>query len=89
MLRIMFPGSVFLRCTEMIKRDVLLKKLADSEGYNDVLDLLEAATFDSVVPGICVKCELTEEVEPDCRRGYCASCDGQSVISCLILAGVI
>ena len=68
-----------------------LEKLARIEGYEDVMDLLEAASFDSVVPGICkVKgCDYSTGVEPDSDSGWCEECDKGTVVSCLVLAGII
>lgn len=53
--------------------------------------MLEAATFDSVNPGICTKrdCDRTIEVEPDQDRGWCPTCGANTVASALILAGII
>jgi hypothetical protein len=50
-----------------------LQALADSEGYDDADELLEANSSDSVVPGICTNpnCDYTTEVEPDQDRGHC------------------
>lgn len=69
----------------------LLNKLAEIEGYEDPMDMLEDASTDSVVPGICrVKgCGYTTGVEPDQRQGWCENCEKGTVVSCLILAGVI
>jgi hypothetical protein len=68
-----------------------LEMLTASEGYDDVLELLAAATLDSVCPGICMNpgCDYTTEVEPDQDRGYCESCCTQTVKSALMLAGLI
>jgi len=71
----------------MTKQEGLIK-LAASEGMKE-LDMLEKATWDSVVPGICLECGYTAEVEPDSTQGYCEGCGKQTVQSCLILAGVI
>lgn len=67
-----------------------LKKLAKIEGM-DVMEMLEAATFDSVAPGICSNewCNYVREVEPDCRDGWCKKCQSGTVESCLVLAGII
>jgi len=53
--------------------------------------MLEAATFDSVAPGICSNewCNYVTEVEPDCRDGWCKKCQSGTVESCLVLAGII
>jgi hypothetical protein len=60
------------------------------DGSDDPMAMLEDAVHDSVCPGICRKCEGTfEEVEPDQDRGWCEQCQENSVISCLMLAGII
>ena len=66
----------------------LLETLADIEGL-DVMELLELATYDSVSPGMCPKCEYTTEVEPDQSEGWCEECSAGNVKSALILAGII
>jgi hypothetical protein len=73
------------------ERATKLKKLAESEGHQNVHDLLEDAACDSVVPGICTRpdCSYTGECEPDARENYCEACGGQTVQSCLVLAGLL
>lgn len=66
-----------------------LDTLCDIYGYNDMYDMLEAATFDSVAPGICRECGYSIEVEPDSDSGWCEECNKGSVVSCLVLAGII
>jgi hypothetical protein len=68
-----------------------LEKLAEIEGFDDELDLLQEATGDSVCPGICTNrgCDYTNEVEPDQDQGYCEVCGTQTVKSALVLGGVI
>lgn len=66
-----------------------LNELADAYGFASVDEMIEAAVFDSVVPGICTRCGYTTEVEPDSQSGWCEECDAGSVVSCLILAGII
>lgn len=68
-----------------------LETLAKSEGYTTVNQFLMARALDSVVPGICVRpdCDLTTEVEPDQDRGWCESCEANTVKSGCILAGII
>lgn len=68
-----------------------LETLARNEGFEDTMEMLEAATFDSVVPGICKAkgCEYSTEVEPDCNAGWCEDCQRNTVVSCLVLAGII
>lgn len=71
-------------------RDTKLQKLAEIEGYS-IDDLLQAATFDSVSPAICINpdCDYTTEMEPDQDRGWCEVCEQNTVQSALILAGLI
>jgi hypothetical protein len=73
------------------ERATKLKKLAESEGYENIQDLLYDAAYDSVVPGICTRlgCSYTCECEPDARENYCEACGGQTVQSCLVLAGLL
>jgi len=67
-----------------------LEDLAEIEGMSED-EMLEQGTFDSIAKGICSSedCDYTTEVEPDCRKGYCEVCGKQSVMSCLVLAGII
>lgn len=65
-----------------------LKELAAYEGMTE-MELLEDATYDSVVPGICLDCGYSCGVEPDSSEGYCETCEKNSVQSCLVLAGII
>ena len=68
-----------------------LEQLAEIEGYSDTMDMLEAATFDSVAPGICKNpdCDYSCEVEPDSASGWCEECNTNTVVSCLVLGGLI
>ena len=68
-----------------------LMKLCESEGYDDLDDLLAVAALDSVCPAICMTegCDYTTEMEPDQTEGYCEVCGGNTVVSVLILAGLI
>ena len=72
-------------------RDAKLRALCAAEGFDSIDAMLEAATFDSVSPGICIKpnCDGTMEVEPDQDRGWCEVCGGNTVASAQILAGII
>jgi hypothetical protein len=66
-----------------------LETLRAAEGFETVDEMLEAATFDSVSPAICFDCDHTCEMEPDQDRGYCENCGQNTVVSALILAGII
>ena len=72
-------------------RSTKLEELAQEWGYSEPEEMLEHYCIDSVVPGICCEpeCRYSTEVEPDCRDGYCEMCGGQTVQSCLVIAGVI
>ena len=71
------------------ERDAKLKTLQDAEGFENLEAMLEAATFDSVSPAICTNCDYTCEMEPDQDRGWCESCGKNTVVSALVLAGLI
>ena len=68
-----------------------LQTLAESEGYDDPMDMIEACAMDSVNPGICMNegCDYTTEVEPDSDSGYCEECGTNSVKSASMLYGII
>ena len=70
-------------------RQAKLEALRAAEAFDSIDAMLEAATFDSVSPAICTNCDYTCEMEPDQDRGYCESCGGNTVVSALILAGII
>lgn len=67
------------------------EQLAEDYGFSDVMDMLEMASIDSMVPGICVNddCNYSTDVEPDQREGYCENCGTQTVQSCLIIEEII
>ncbi len=70
----------------------LIKKVAKEDFDGDVLALLEHATNASPCPGICTNpnCEeLNDECDPDTTDGCCPECEGETVQSVLILAGLI
>lgn len=71
-------------------RRTKLSKLIESEGFENLEQMLQSTVFDSVCPGICVnsECNCTVEVEPDQDRGWCEVCETQTVQSALILAGL-
>lgn len=73
------------------EREAKLETLRQVEGFATIEAMLEAATFDSVSPGICTKpdCDGTIEVEPDQDRGWCPVCGSNTVKSALMLAGII
>ena len=68
-----------------------LMKLCEIEGFDCLDDLLAVAATDSVCPAICMTegCDHTAEMEPDQAEGYCEACGGNTLMSVLILAGLI
>lgn len=71
------------------RTDAKLEALRQSEGFDTLEDMLQAAVFDSVSPGICLECDYSTEVEPDQDRGWCENCSRNTVVSALVLAGII
>ena len=72
-------------------RQEKLAKLLEAEGFDTLEDLAEAVVSDSVSPAICTEpdCDYTSEMEPDQDAGYCESCGKNTVVSALVLAGLI
>jgi hypothetical protein len=68
-----------------------LMKLCEAEGFDSLDDLLAVAATDSICPAICMTqgCDHATEMEPDQTEGYCEACGGNTVVSVLILAGLI
>jgi hypothetical protein len=68
-----------------------LMKLCDAAGFDSLADLLAASMSDSVCPAICMTegCDYTTDMEPDQTEGYCEACGGNTVVSALVLAGII
>jgi hypothetical protein len=75
-------------------RRAKLRTLCETEGYVDESDLFAAAMTDSVCPAICCNpdnpgCDYTEEKEPDSRDGWCEECRRGTMVSALLLGGII
>jgi hypothetical protein len=68
-----------------------LMKLCDAEGFKSLDDLLALSVADSVCPAICMteECDFIAAMEPDQTEGHCEACGGNTVVSALILAGLI
>ena len=75
----------------MVSTSTLLETLAEDCGYSSVTNLLEASSYDSLVPAICITegCGYTSEYEPDSQFGWCECCEKGTMKSALILAGII
>ena len=67
------------------------RELARDGGHAFVVEMFKACVTDSVSPAICTArdCSYTTEMEPDQDRGYCEACGGNTVVSALVLAGLI
>ncbi|MEP0313224.1 hypothetical protein [Hyphomonas sp.] len=76
---------------QQTERQAKLDALREAEGFATIEAMLEAAAFDSISPGICIKddCDGTIEVEPDQDKGWCPDCGSNTIASALILAGII
>jgi hypothetical protein len=75
-------------------RRAKLRTLCETEGYEDENDLFAAAMADTVCPAICCNpdnpdCDYTEEKEPDSRDGWCEECGRGTMVSALVLGGII
>ncbi len=78
-----------------------LALLASEYGYDCGLDLINRYATElvqpryemlSLVPAICVSLdcvEYSEELESDCDGGFCNYCGESTMVSCMVLAGVI
>ena len=70
-----------------------LRTLLELEGYDpdDPMEALEDWTYDSTVPGICKNpnCDYIAHYESDQSRGWCEECSANTVVSGLILAGIM
>jgi len=68
-----------------------LMKLCEYEGFTTFDQLLRHVGSDSVCPAICVTegCDHTAEMEPDQNEGYCEACGGSTMVSALVLAGLM
>ncbi len=51
------------------------------------VEVLGQAVFDGRCPAICTECGYITEMEPDQDAGWCDECDGNTVVSALVLAG--
>ena len=74
-----------------------LTKLCEIEGFkneNDLFLSFAVAMTDSVCPAICcnpenLDCDYVEEKEPDSREGWCEECQRGTMVSALVLGGII
>ena len=76
------------------QRAAKLRRLCEIEGLDDETALFAAAIADSVCPAICCNpdnpgCDYTAEMEPDQDRGWCEMCERGTLVSGLVLGGII
>jgi hypothetical protein len=85
-----YTPSVVAAAVEKRGKQDKLERLATLEGLT-LDEMLGQASCDSVAKGICSvpRCDYTNDVEPDQAHGYCEKCGGQTVTSCLVLAGIL
>jgi hypothetical protein len=68
-----------------------LIKVCEAEGFTSIEDLLAISVADSVCPAVCMTegCDHVAPMESDQEEGYCEKCGGNTMVSALILAGLI
>lgn len=68
-----------------------LSLLAELEGFESAIEMMEEFELEGAVPGICTNkdCEFTAYYEPDCDNGFCEECRTMTVKSAFVLAGII
>lgn len=68
-----------------------LMRVCEAEGFAAVDDLLVLLTADSLCPAICMTegCDHIARMESDQNEGYCEVCSGNTMVSVLVLAGLI
>jgi cobalamin biosynthesis Co2+ chelatase CbiK len=68
-----------------------LIRVCEVEGFATVDDLIALVVADSVCPAICMTagCEHIAPMESDQEEGYCEMCGGNTMVSVLVLAGLI
>lgn len=66
-----------------------LEELTEAEGYPTPEALALATGLDSITPAICRDCGMTTGMEPDQAAGWCEECQACTVVSVLVLMGLI
>ena len=68
-----------------------LMRVCEAEGFATVDDLLVLLVVDNVCPAICTTegCDHIDRMESDQEEGYCETCSGNTMVSVLVLAGLI
>lgn len=68
-----------------------LQELLDIEDIDSLDALFELSIRDTVCPGICMNedCSFVVDYESDQDAGWCIECETNTVVSALVLAGLI
>jgi len=68
-----------------------LMTLLQAEGLESIDDLVALSVADNVCPAICMTegCDHVAPMESDQEEGYCEACGGNTMMSGLVLAGLI
>jgi hypothetical protein len=68
-----------------------LMQVCEAEGFASLDDLLGLLVTDSVCPAICMNegCDYIAPMETDQEEGYCEKCGGNTMVSVLVLVGLI
>ena len=68
-----------------------LMKLCEAEGFANLDELLANSNADGGSPAICMTegCDHVAPMEPDQTEGYCEACGGNTMVSALVLVGLI
>jgi len=68
-----------------------LVTLCEAEGLAGLDDLSALMAADNICPAICMTegCDHVAPMESDQEEGYCEKCGGNTMVSALILAGLI
>ncbi|MCP3475052.1 hypothetical protein NLM33_32540 [Bradyrhizobium sp. CCGUVB1N3] len=72
-------------------RGTKLMIVCEAEGFASIDDLFVLLAADNLCPAICMTegCDHIEQLEADQEEGYCEKCSGNTMVSVLILAGLI
>jgi len=74
-----------------MSKQTKLETLLNLEGFENDIKAGTEWISDSVVPGICMNsdCDATYDYEPDQTQGWCEECSTNTVVSGLVLMGVV
>jgi predicted Zn-ribbon and HTH transcriptional regulator len=66
-----------------------LDQLVGDFGFRTEEEMGFQALSDGVCPGICKECGYSTDVEPDNAQGWCEECQAQTVVSGMVLMGIM